>query len=116
MYQLPRTQPFVASGLRQYSLNIQVGLFGLILTAISTSLLGGSSLPSWSMTLTSKPGEGLPIEPGLTFNGGKLAQRRTVSVCPYPSRIVKPLLFSQVRMTSGLSGSPAPTQWRNALG
>ncbi len=32
--------------------------------------------------ITDSEGAGLPIEPGFTFNGGKLAHRITVSVCP----------------------------------
>ncbi len=38
----------------------------------------------------------------------------TVSVCPYPSRMIRPVARFQASMTSGLSGSPALTTWRSA--
>jgi hypothetical protein len=61
-------------------------------------------------------GRGRPIEPGLTGEPEVLPINAGVSVCPKPSRIVSPDRFWTCAMTSGFSGSPAPTASRNAAG
>src|SRR5260221_4813530 len=102
MYQSPRMQALLASGLRQYSLNIQVGRCGLTLTAMSPSLLGGSGLPSWSITSTSKPGDGLPIEPGFTSSGGEVAASINRSGWPLATPKVLPRLLWPLLINIGL--------------
>ena len=49
------------------------------------------------------------MAPGLTGWPGELDTASVVSVWPKPSRTVAPQPFSTCSMTSGLSGSPAPT-------
>ena len=53
------------------------------------------------------------MEPAFTFSPGVFATTAVVSVCPYPSRMVRPQLSSTFRTTSGFSGSPALTTSRN---
>ena len=65
---------------------------------------------------TATPGSGRPIEPGLTGACGVLPINAVVSVCPNPSRMVSPQRFWTCAMTSGFSGSPAPTASRSAAG
>jgi hypothetical protein len=57
------------------------------------------------------PGSGRPIDPGFTGCPGVFATCRVVSVWPNPSRTVTPHALPTCSMTSGLSGSPAPTTW-----
>jgi hypothetical protein len=49
------------------------------------------------------------MEPGLTGCPGGLPICTVDSVCPKPSRMRTPQAFSTCSITSGLSGSPAPT-------
>ena len=67
-----------------------------------------------STSATSYPGNGRPIDPGLSGWPGVLPICAVVSVCPKPSRIRMPSAASTCSMTSGLSGSPAPTISRSA--
>ena len=73
---------------------------------ISPSSLG---TPVASTSAMPKPGSARPIEPGFTGWPGVFATCTVVSVCPKPSRIVTPQAFATCSITSGLSGSPAPT-------
>ncbi len=52
------------------------------------------------------------MEPGRTVWPGVLAICTVVSVWPKPSRMVTPQAFRTWSMTSGFSGSPAPTTTR----
>ena len=49
---------------------------------MSPSWPAGTSRASWSMTRTSKPGDGLPIDPGLNGRHWNMPTTATVSVCP----------------------------------
>lgn len=55
------------------------------------------------------------MEPGVSGRPGKLPMARLISVCPYPSRTVTPQAALTRSMTSGLSGSPAPTASRGGV-
>jgi hypothetical protein len=68
-----------------------------------------------STSATTYPGVARPIEPGLTFCPGVLATWTVVSVWPKPSRIVRPQARRTWSITSGLSGSPAPTASRGGV-
>jgi len=52
------------------------------------------------------------MEPGFTVCPGVLAIATVVSVWPKPSRMVTPHACSTRAITSGFSGSPAPTTLR----
>ena len=80
--------------------------------AMSPSAPGAAGRPSWSITSTSCPGVGRPIEPGLTSALRVFATRSVFSVCPYPSWIVMPNASRKRAITSGFSGSPAETACR----
>jgi hypothetical protein len=67
------------------------------------------------MSATRYPGTGRPIEPGRTAWPGVFAIMTVVSVWPKPSRIVTPHTFCTCSMTSGFSGSPAPTATRGGV-
>ena len=61
------------------------------------------------MSTGSNPGIAMPIEPGFIACPGGLPICRVVSVWPKPSRMETPHSRSTIAMTSGLSGSPAPS-------
>ena len=58
------------------------GRSGFTRTAMSPSWPAGTSRASWSMTRTSNPGEGFPIEPGLKGMHWNMPTMATVSVWP----------------------------------
>ena len=67
------------------------------------------------MSTGSKPGIATPIDPGFIAWPGGLPICRVVSVWPKPSRMDTPHSRSTIAMTSGLSGSPAPSAFAGGV-
>ena len=82
MYQSPRMQFAVASGLRQYSLNSPDRTPRRQLDGDIPFDARRHFTPFVIHDPDRNPGLGLPIEPGFTGMGGKFATRITVSVWP----------------------------------
>ncbi len=70
-------------------------------------------LPAASLSTTSQPGMGRPMEPGLGSMHGSVAICSVVSVWPYPSWMGSPVAAFQSWNTLSFSSSPAVVQWRS---